>query len=328
LVAFVSFVLLKKGNTAPKAHVLASLRPSERASGAQGHKDSTKATKMKKTIFFCLLFFSSFATAQDETGWQFIPSGLLFRPLVAPTIEPRAGVMKMTGNNTLRLDIGNSIDLIGYTPENEKSPTLAIGADFFTFTRIKSESGFHFPVDAVDYLFGINASTILRTPERLYSLRLRLSHISAHLVDGHYDNESQLWKNGQTPRVYSREFFDLVGATEFTSLTLPLRIYTGMQYLYNVDPRGLPRFSGQFGSEISSGSIIGLHITAYAATDFRIMKVNVTTVQTTIQTGIKFGMYNGRGLNVFFSYFNGMSIHGEYYDQREEYGAVGIKFDF
>jgi hypothetical protein len=281
-----------------------------------------------KKIFIILFFFTSLAYAQNESGWHFIPSGLLFRPLVAQTIEPRVGVMKMTGGNTLRLDIGNSIDLIGYTPEEEKSPTLTFGADFFTFTRLESESGFHFPVDAVDYLFGMNASTVVRTPERLYSARLRISHISAHLVDGHYDGNAQEWKNGQTPRIYSREFFDLVGATEFTSITFPLRLYAGLQYLYHADPHGLTRYSGQFGTEISSGSTIGSVVTAYAAADFRIMKISATTVQTTIQTGIKFGKYNGRGINVFFSYFNGMSIHGEYFDQREEYGAVGIKFDF
>jgi hypothetical protein len=283
---------------------------------------------MKKIFLFCLIIFTSLAYAQDETGWHFIPSGLLFRPLAAPTIEPRVGVMKMTGKNTLRLDIGNSIDLIGYTPDEEKSPTLTFGADFFTFTRIESESGFHFPVDAVDYLFGINANTRLRTSERLYSARLRISHISAHFVDGHYDEKAQEWKNGQNPRIYSREFFDLVGATEFTSLTLPIRLYAGVQYLYHVDPHDIPRTSGQFGAEISSGSTINSNVTAYAAADFRIMKISATTVQTTIQTGIKFGKYSGRGVNLFFSYFNGMSIHGEYYDQREEYGAVGLKIDF
>lgn len=283
---------------------------------------------MKKIFFLFLLFLASLLHAQDSSGWHFIPSGLLFRPLVAPTIEPRVGVLKMTGQNLLRLDIGNSIDLIGYTPDEEKSPTFAIGADFFTFTRIESESGFHFPVDAIDYLFGINASTVYRTPERLYSARLRMSHISAHLVDGRYDKTEMAWKNGAMPHVYSREFLDLVGASEFTSMTLPLRLYAGVQYLTHVDPRGLPRFSGQFGADVSSGSTIGTNITAYAAFDVRIMKINATTGQTTIQTGLKFGRYRGRGINLFFTYFNGMSIHGEYYDVREEYGAVGMKIDF
>ena len=291
-----------------------------------GAQDSVKITKMKKIVFLFLAI--SLVHAEDKSGWHFIPSGLLFRPLVAPTIEPRVGVMKMTGQNTLRLDIGNSIDLVGYTPGYDKSPILTFGTDFFTFTRIESESGFHFPVDAVDYLFGINANAMFRTPDRLYSARLRISHISAHLVDGHYDGITQQWKNGQAPQVYSREFFDLVGATEFTSLPLPIRIYAGAQYLYHVDPRGLPRLSGQCGSEISSGSTIGSTTTVYAAADFRIIKISSTTVQTTIQTGIKFGNYHGRGFDIFLTYFNGMSLHGEYYDQREEYSAVGLKFDF
>ncbi len=282
---------------------------------------------MKKIVLVLLVAVSS-GSAQTGAGWSFVPSGLLFKPLIASQIEPRVGIMKMTGENRLRLDIGNSIDLVGYTPENERAFGMALGADFFTLTRIESERKFHFPVDAVDYLFGINASTACNTPDRIYALRLRVSHISAHMVDGHYNGSTRQWKDNRNPRVYSREFLNLVGAVTFSDLPLPLRIYAGGQYLTNVDPRNLPRFSGEWGAEISTGTLLGRTVTPYAAADFQLLKITSTTVRTSIQAGCKIGYFNGRGFDIFATYFNGMSIHGEYFDVREEYTALGVNFAF
>ena len=51
---------------------------------------------------------------------------------------------------------------------------------------LEKEDNFRFPVDAVDYMFGLNFW--FKTAVHGYSFkRIRLSHISAHFVDGHFD---------------------------------------------------------------------------------------------------------------------------------------------
>ena len=47
---------------------------------------------------------------------------------------------------------------------------LSFGADLFTYTLLRSQSDFHFPVDAVDYLFGVNFGYV----ENLRILKLGL----------------------------------------------------------------------------------------------------------------------------------------------------------
>ena len=78
----------------------------------------------------------------------------------------------------------------------------------FTYTLLRGETDFHFPVDAVDYLFGVNfgyKNNFEKNKE--FGARLRISHISAHFVDGHFDGSTGNWRDGQIPRVFSREFF-------------------------------------------------------------------------------------------------------------------------
>ncbi|HYF01921.1 MAG TPA: hypothetical protein VEC36_00985, partial [Patescibacteria group bacterium] len=142
---------------------------------------------------------------------------LSFTPLIANPLEGRVGAMYQFADNKLRLDIGNSIDV--YKLPNRD---VAFGVDFYTFTRLRSEGNFKFPVETSDYYFGVNfSSSSLRDSKKYYdeesdrtyevgfkpSLRLRLAHISSHLVDGLADTSGKLEKK---PFVYSREFADLV----------------------------------------------------------------------------------------------------------------------
>src|SRR5208283_1216384 len=118
-------------------------------------------TKLLKSVLIAIIFASIEAFSQEHSDsisvnqLSFVPYGLLFKPLVADTYEPRNGILAEIGKNRLRLDIGNSIDLLQYRFA-EDSSLLTMGTDFFTYTLLRGEKDFHFPVDASDYFFGIN----------------------------------------------------------------------------------------------------------------------------------------------------------------------------
>ena len=110
---------------------------------------------------------------------------------------------------------------------------------------MRSESDFHFPVDAIDYLFGLNAGFVVREEKdedydkdkvnnmgMEYGFRFRLSHISAHFVDGHFDFADYDWRDGRKPQVYSREFVELFPFIKFQSF----RFYFGFTFIFNVTP--------------------------------------------------------------------------------------------
>lgn len=275
---------------------------------------------MKNVLHLLIVCLSMTATifAADK-GFSFTSDPLLFRPLTANTFEPRVGLIWHSNNNRLRLDIGNSIDLIQYNYESAKQQ-LTIGSDFFTFTQLSGEKNFHFPVNAVDYLFGFNVNYVDSLENSVLSARLRLSHISAHFADGHYNGTAGMWKEGMNPRVYSREFFDLTVAYEPVS---SLRAYLGLVYLWHVDPTSLSKFNAYLGGEYHHPLVTILH--GYAAYQFTVTGL---LPRHEFQAGVKLGTWHGRGTKLFFIYQAGNSIHGEYHDRRDTFSGVGFNIDF
>lgn len=284
-------------------------------------------------ILTCLLLLALGSTnntlsegnIQPESRIALVPHGLLFRPLLANTYEPRVGLLSQLGKNQLRLDIGNSVDLLRYNVIKDSS-SFTIGTDFFTYTLLRGESDFHFPVDASDYYFGINFNYRSPTVFGSMSSRLRIGHLSAHFVDGHYDNTKGEWKDSRYPIVYSREFVDAVFACEPAPLNDALRGYIGGTYLFHVDPVTLAPFMAYAGLEWHAKAFKSTNL--YAGYQTTVMKILEVTFRHNVQLGAKFGEWSGRGLNLFASYFSGFSIHGEYFDVKENYFGLGFLVEF
>jgi hypothetical protein len=264
-------------------------------------------------VFLPLILYS------QESGFGFYSGSLNFKPLTANTFEPRVGLIWHSTDNRLRLDIGNSIDLLQYVYASPKR-LLTIGSDFFTYTLLRGESNFHFPVDAVDYLFGFNANYRDSLNSGIFTARLRLSHISAHFVDGHYDNATAAWKDNLSPRVYSKEFFDLTVSFEPDEM---LRAYLGAIYVWHIDPTTAPKTIAYIGSEVHHRMITATNI--YAAYQLTVSGLHPLHQ---IHLGVKIGEWYGRGTQVFFVYHTGNSIHGEYYDRQDNYTGFGFNIHF
>ena len=107
----------------------------------------------RNAALIILLLSASIISAQTEV--ELFPDKLNIQPFTANTLEPKLGFVFQTNQNNLDLDIGNSMDIVQW--KNDSS-IYSVGADLFTYTLLRKEANFHFPVDAVDYLFGINFS--------------------------------------------------------------------------------------------------------------------------------------------------------------------------
>lgn len=272
-----------------------------------------------KKLFFLLLLYVTVSFAQTKT--VLFPDDILIQPFTANILEPRLGFLFQVGDNELRLDIGNSRDLMRLNISDSES--MSFGADMFTYTLLRGESDFHFPVDAVDYLFGINTGYKKVEGNLEYGARLRLSHISAHLVDGHFDHETQQWRNGHEPRVYSREFIELMPFLKYNDF----RGYIGITYLIHVTPSEIGKDIYQFGFDYFATGIFGEYLTPFIAYDFKLVNINSYTGNNSINIGLKFGKPEGNGMSLYFNYYSGKSVHGEYYDYTKEYSAIGLNID-
>ncbi|MCX7798672.1 MAG: DUF1207 domain-containing protein [Melioribacter sp.] len=252
---------------------------------------------------------------------EFFPDNLNIQPFTANILEPKLGFLFHISKNELRLDIGNSLDILKYSNDKE---IYSFGADLFTYTLLRSEKNFHFPVDAVDYLFGINLGYKKNIGQNQIGLRARISHISAHFADGHFDVSKNQWRDNLNPRVYSREFIELMPFYSINSL----RVYGGITYIFHVDPSSIKKDNYQLGFDYFLTKYFGKNITPFIAYDLKIIHINKYIANHSFSTGLKFGgKPQSKGLSIYLNYYSGKNIHGEYFDINKNYFAIGINLD-
>lgn len=277
-------------------------------------------TKLPRSFSVVLILIcSGFNFAQSNI--EIFPSDLLVKPFTSNTLKPKLGFEFKSSVNEISLNIGHSADIIHYLVNNDSK--ISFGADLFTYTLLRSQSNFHFPVDAVDYLFGVNFGFKKSLKNCDYGARLRISHISAHFVDGHYSKEEKVWRDGRDPIVYSREFIELLPFYHFKHI----RFYAGFTYIFSLDPPDIGKDQYQLGIEYFAENLIANNITPYFAYDFRLINIYEYTGNNSIEVGFKYGYADGKGISAFFRYYSGFSIHGEYFDKKEDFTSVGFNLD-
>ncbi|MBT8380507.1 MAG: DUF1207 domain-containing protein [Ignavibacteria bacterium] len=269
-------------------------------------------------ISIILLSVTKFNSAQIITEW--FPTELNVQPFTANILEPKVGFQYLFKIEKVRIDIGTSHDLVKWKTDEQ---SFSIGADFFTYTRARSEDNFKFPVETIDYMFGINGGFKSSFKKNEWGARLRLSHISAHLVDGYYDSETQKWLDGREPFVFSKEFIELMGYYK----TYGLRVYAGFTYNFHIIPEEIKKGILQIGFDYYSEHLRTSTFTPFIAYDFKLTGIEKYSGNNIISAGIKFGESTSRGFSILISYFSGKSVHGEFYDLTENYASIGINLD-
>jgi len=105
------------------------------------------------------------------------------------------------------------------------------------------------------------------------------------------------------------------------------RIYIGATYIFSIDPKNIGQDQYQFGFDYFAKNLISKNLSPYVAYDFRLINLFTYTGNNSFETGIKYGFANGKGVSFYLKYFAGYNIHGEYFDVREKYLALGFNFD-
>lgn len=268
----------------------------------------------------------------SEATVQFLPGGTLFKPLVANPQEPRVGVRKEIGTSRLKLDIGSMLDFVQIPLDARGTVNVRIGADFFTYALTTSAQGLRLQVDAVDGFFG--GHIVMRAQEGpgTLALRLRLMHLSAHLIDGHFDNATGQWKNGQLPIPFTKDFGELLAAYAIPVDGLPLLVYSGIGYATLVRPTDVQRLMSLHGFELRTGdsfaTVFGKPFELYAAYNLTLTGVPAYVGTNVIETGVKFGRWDDIGIKLYVNYASGLEFFSQYYNVRRSMGGIGFTLDF
>jgi hypothetical protein len=274
---------------------------------------------MKKLLLIVVvLIYSKSMFAQWETEW--FPSELNIQSFTSNLLEARTGFTVAFGEERLRLDIGTSRDLLHYK-NNEQ--TISVGADLFTYTRLRSEGNFKFPVETIDYYFGLNAAYKKIGDNEEIGARFRFGHVSTHLADGRYDNSTGEWIDGREPLVFSKEFVDLFPYYRFGGM----RIYLGLTYIFSVVSDVINGGTYQVGFDYYHLCNC-LSFIPFIAYDFKLSGFSgIYSGNNIVKLGIKFGEPYSRGISILLSYISGKSIHGQFFDLNENYFNLGFNLD-
>lgn len=260
-------------------------------------------------LYICVLHVVAFQHVAASGDTVFIsPTASVFEARIGAVIQPTPG--------KLRLDIGASVDLVRIRIDSTR-PSLRIGADFMTYTRLRSEHNLKFPVETIDYWFGLHAAYAITDN---VALRLRAAHISAHLVDGLADTSAMF--TGRKPFVYSREFIEALAAYTVNSYT---RVYGGGTVITSTQPRSANRLIPQVGLDVNIP--IDHDLSVRGGYDWRLIGIDGTYVTAqAAQVGLFWEtMGDGRGLMVSVHGYNGRSIHGMFFDQADSYIGIGMQ---
>lgn len=266
-----------------------------------------------------------------DSHFTFLPGRILVQPLTANYHEPRVGVRKQLGSSRLKLDIGSTMDVVEYSISSEESKRLRAGVDFFTYALSTNAEALRLQIDAVDGFFGGHVSYQASDSLAAFSLRLRILHLSAHFIDGHYDLAAGMWKNGSAPIPFTKDFGELVGSYEFLWSAVFLKVYSGFSYATLIRPVDISRFSTIHGVEAHTSNVLGpafgKALNVFIADNLSFEGIPSIIGTNNMELGIKLGEWSGSGLRIYLSYYSGLTVFSQYYNIRDEQWGLGFTFD-
>jgi len=285
-------------------------------------------------FFICVFATKPLATVRagedsEQRLFLFLPENPSPTPLLANPQEPRIGLRKEIGTSRLRLDIGAAIDLLEYKPSSQHR--FRLGVTMFTYVLTMGSDGLRLQVDAVDGFFGGYLSYLHEMANASLRIRLRIIHRSAHFVDGHIDPITGTWKDNRAPIAFTKDFGELLAGISLAISGTALQIYSGMSYTTLIRPEEIERFETLHGIEWHTNdsftSVFQNPFNCYAAYHLAFTGIPEYIGTHSLETGIKFGRWSGRGVRFFFGYHNGLEVFGQYYNVRRAYWTIGFGID-
>ncbi len=286
---------------------------------------------MRKRIFVALFLLSALIPAQTKYKFELFPSGQNFIPLRAAFDEAKLGVMVYASNLNLKVDIGNSADLLKLTWDKNKS-VLTADIEFMAYALATSYSQYRLQIDAVDGFFGGGIAYSRKLNGGRFVGRFRIIHNSSHLVDGHYDQKIGAWINGKKPIPFTRDFGEILIGKENDSDGFSTRYYASLSYAKLVRPATLKRWSASAGVEMAllnlTGKFLNKETSPFVAFHSYLKGLPDYRLSWNLMAGVKFGKWNGKGVNFYVSYFKGNNFFNEYYSERIDLLSIGFFVDY
>jgi hypothetical protein len=257
-----------------------------------------------RPYFFLLTFLFSGSLAWAEGNKiKFVPAGRLFPLTFADPREIRTSVA-FAGDRYIQATVGSYLSLFSIEPE-DGSWGFHFGLEGRGLFTLRQESG-RFPLETVDGTIGVYAEY----GKGNWQTQLRYTHVSAHFADGIV----------ATPIPYSRETLSLRGGYS----TAEGQAYVGIHRVANTVPAVHPlalQVGGSYFWPTDSA------LSPFVAADLRWQEETPINPSFALQIGVALhppGKYT-RSFRVYYSYYTGADIRGQYYLSTQTVHAIGIE---
>jgi hypothetical protein len=228
----------------------------------------------------------------------------------------------------MKLDIGGSMDFLGVRLRADSTERLRLGADLFTYALSTSYRGLRLQVDAVDGYFGGHLVYRFQWNSATLLVRLRILHLSSHLLDGHYDLATETWIGGRLPVPLSRDCGELTVGYLWQWGPSELFLYAGVNQATLIRPSTMKRLTSHCGVTAHTGSwagpLLGVPVHLYAADHFALWGLESLSGTNILETGVKFGEWDGSGIRIFLSHHSGLEVYHQYFDVKTDAWGLGF----
>ena len=286
---------------------------------------------LKRTVllaFLCQGFVYSQPADGNRSPCTFLPGRTIFPALPASFEEVRAGITKDVTSAHMKLDIGTAMDFLEVRLRADSSERLRIGAELFTYALTTSYQGLRLQVDAVDGYFGGHIVYRLQRPGSALLLRLRILHLSSHLLDGHFDLIRNVWIDGRLPNPLARDYGEITIGQLWQWTASEIFLYAGFSQATLIRPPTMKRLNMLYGVTAHTGNwagtCFGAPVHFYISDHFSVWGLETLSGTNMLQAGAKFGEWNGAGISVFISHHAGLEVYHQYADVKNDAWGLGF----
>jgi hypothetical protein len=202
------------------------------------------------------------------------------------------------------------------------------------YAYVTSYLSYRLQIDAIDGFFGGNATYSKECENGRFITRFRYVHSSAHLVDGHWDVADQKWINNQSPNAYGNNYGEILFARENKLDECFLRYYAGasMSTGMKTGNEKLKKYLYKAGFEYALPNLFGTFFekdeNIFIAVNFDLRGIPKYVANQNYLLGMKFGTWQGKGISIYASYYNGGDVFNQYLNIRVSRFGIGFMLDF